>query len=82
MWKLIGGVEAVAEPSSQHHWRAYVEPQMLPADNPLAAITGATNAVCYSTELLGDITLSGPGAGRLETGYAVIEDILSIRNLL
>jgi homoserine dehydrogenase len=39
---------------------------------------GATNAITYSTESLGDIRLIGPGSGRLETGYTVIEDILSI----
>jgi homoserine dehydrogenase len=44
----------------------------------ILSFKGATNAITYSTELLGDITLIGPGAGRLETGYAVIEDILSI----
>lgn len=38
---------------------------------------GATNAITYSTDLLGDITLIGPGAGRIETGYAIIGDILS-----
>jgi homoserine dehydrogenase len=51
---------------------------MVSSEHPLASIKGATNAITYSTELLGDITLIGPGAGRLETGYAVIEDILSI----
>ena len=51
---------------------------MIAKEHPLASISGATNAITYSTELLGDITLIGPGAGRLETGYAVIEDILAI----
>ena len=55
-----------------------VKPEMVSSEHPLASIKGATNAITYSTELLGDITLIGPGAGRLETGYAVIEDILSI----
>jgi len=30
-------------------------------------------------DLLGDITLIGPGAGRIKTGYAIIDDILSFR---
>ncbi|MCJ8314147.1 MAG: homoserine dehydrogenase [Saccharospirillaceae bacterium] len=72
-WKLIGNVE-----KTQSGYIAFVKPQMLSYEHPLAAISGATNAITYSTELLGDITLIGPGAGRMETGYAIIEDILSI----
>ena len=72
-WKLIGSVE-----KNDSGFIASVKPVMLSSEHPLAAIKGATNAITYSTELLGDITLIGPGAGRIETGYAVIEDILSI----
>ncbi len=54
-----------------------VEPVKLDATHPLYGIGGATNAITYSTDLLGDITLIGPGAGRIETGYAIIGDILS-----
>ena len=72
-WKLIGTVEKHSDGFS-----ASVKPEMVSSEHPLASIKGATNAITYSTELLGDITLIGPGAGRLETGYAVIEDILSI----
>ncbi|NIB38432.1 homoserine dehydrogenase [Pseudomaricurvus alkylphenolicus] len=72
-WKLIGTVETTTD-----GYVASVQPQMLADDHPLAAISGATNAITYSTELLGDITLVGPGAGLVETGYAVIEDILAI----
>ena len=74
-WKLIGTVEKHSDGVF-----ASVKPVMVSAEHPLASINGATNAITYSTELLGDITLIGPGAGRLETGYAVIEDILSIHN--
>lgn len=72
-WKLIGTVA-----KKDTGFIASVKPEMVTKDHPLASISGATNAITYSTELLGDITLIGPGAGRLETGYAVIEDILSI----
>ncbi|MFT5296597.1 MAG: homoserine dehydrogenase [Colwellia sp.] len=72
-WKLIGTVA-----KSNTGFTALVKPEMLSKEHPLASISGATNAITYSTELLGDITLIGPGAGRLETGYAVIEDILAI----
>lgn len=72
-WKLIGSVTR-----NENGYQASVKPQLLDADHPLAQIGGNTNAVIYRTELLGDITLSGPGAGRLETGYAIIEDLLAI----
>ncbi|MDP7591380.1 MAG: homoserine dehydrogenase [Litorilituus sp.] len=72
-WKLIGTVK-----KTNDGFIASVKPEMISNEHPLASITGATNAITYSTELLGDITLIGPGAGRIETGYAVIEDILSI----
>ena len=72
-WKLIGSIEKTID-----GYLASVKPEMVANDHPLASISGSTNAITYSTELLGDITLIGPGAGRLETGYAVIEDILTI----
>jgi len=72
-WKLIGTVEKHGDGVF-----ASVKPEMLSSEHSLASIKGATNAITYSTELLGDITLIGPGAGRMETGYAVIEDILAI----
>jgi homoserine dehydrogenase len=72
-WKLMGTAEKNA-----NGFVATVKPEMLSTDHPLSSITGATNAITYTTELLGDVTLVGPGAGRMETGYAVIEDILSI----
>jgi homoserine dehydrogenase len=72
-WKLIATLEKTNE-----GFVASVKPEMLSHEHPLALIKGATNAITYSCELLGDITLIGPGAGPIETGYAIIEDILSI----
>jgi homoserine dehydrogenase len=71
-WKLIGTVEKV-----DGQIRGSVEPVKLDATHPLHGIGGATNAITYSTDILGDVTLIGPGAGRIETGYAIIGDILS-----
>ena len=45
---------------------------------PTELVGGATNALTFTTDLLGDVTLIGPGAGRLETGYAVLGDLLAI----
>ena len=73
-WKLIATLEAPVgdKPSAE------VAPRALPLDHPLAGVMGATNAVTVTTDLLGEVTIVGPGAGRLPTGYAVIEDLLAI----
>ncbi len=74
-WKLIGTLENVAG-----QVQGSVKPVKVDATHPLYGVGGATNAITYSTDLLGDITLIGPGAGRIETGYAIIGDILSFTN--
>lgn len=72
-WKLIGAVE-----KKDGRVVARVQPMRLPLSHPLAAVSGATNAITYTTDLLGEVTLVGPGAGRVETGYALIGDLLAI----
>ena len=72
-WKLIGRVE-----SSGNQVVASVKPTRLPITHPLASVGGATNAITFTTDLLGDVTLVGPGAGRIETGYAIVGDLLAI----
>lgn len=70
-WKLIGMVD-------KESGDAQVQPTRLPLSHPLAGVGGATNAITYTTDLLGDVTLIGPGAGRVETGYALLGDILAL----
>lgn len=72
-WKLIGSVKKL-----EKGVEAWVRPVMLPLDNPLANISGAGNAIQYHSDLLGAITLIGPGAGRKETAAALIEDLMHI----
>jgi homoserine dehydrogenase len=55
-----------------------VAPVRVPLDHPLASVSGATNAITYSTDTLGDVTLVGRGAGRIETGAALLSDLLSL----
>ncbi len=50
----------------------------LPLSHPLASVSGATNALTYTTDLLGEGTLVDPGAGRVETGCALLSDLLAI----
>lgn len=51
----------------------------LPLSDPLASVAGATNAITLETDLLGDVTLIGAGAGQLETGSAILSDLLAIQ---
>ena len=69
--KLLAGLDA-----SGSRLRAYVEPKEIPASHPLASINGGTNAITVTTDNLGDVTLIGPGAGRRETGQALLGDII------
>lgn len=73
-WKLIGMVRREAE-----RVVASVQPICLPASDPLAAVRGATNAITFKTDLLGAVTLVGPGAGREATGFALLADLMNIR---
>lgn len=55
-----------------------VHPMLVPKDSMLAHINYVTNAVSISGHPLGNIVLSGPGAGEFPTASSVIGDILSI----
>lgn len=68
-WKLI----ATVTPEGGR-----VEPMCLPMTDALASVGGATNAITLSTDLMGDVTLIGAGAGGIETGFALLADLLDI----
>lgn len=72
-WKLIGRVSREGGAVS-----ASVKPEKVDLSDPLASIGGATNALTFVTDLLGEVTVVGPGAGRHETGFSLLSDILSI----
>ncbi len=71
-WKLIATV------TPDH---AQVEPVRLPVSHPLAQVSGATNAITFNTELLGEVTLIGPGAGPRATAFGLLLDLLTIFRL-
>ncbi|GAB4280191.1 MAG: homoserine dehydrogenase [Marinilabiliales bacterium] len=74
-WKLIGSVEKL----DNGKVKASVAPEMVPLTHPLAGIMGATNALTFTTDLLGDVTIVGPGAGKIETGFSILTDLISIK---
>lgn len=55
-----------------------VAPEEVDLSHPLAGVMGATNAITYSTDTLGDVTIVGPGAGKVETGYSTLIDIIHV----
>lgn len=73
-WKLIGTARRNTDGTVTGH----VGPQAVPAEHSLHGISGPTNAVTFNTDLLGDVTVSGPGAGRVETAFAILSDIIAI----
>jgi homoserine dehydrogenase len=51
---------------------------MVPTASVIAQVHGVTNAVAIETDILGELLLSGPGAGGNATASAVIGDIADI----
>lgn len=72
-WKLIGQIKR-----DEDGVKASVTPMMIDLSHPLAGVGGATNALTFSTDLMGDVTIIGAGAGRRETGFSILSDILTI----
>ncbi len=76
-WKLIGEVRREGAGVL-----GKVSPEKVNLTDPLASVGGATNAITFSTDLVQDVTVVGPGAGRIETGFALFADLIEIhRNL-
>ncbi|MDO4988456.1 MAG: homoserine dehydrogenase [Synergistes sp.] len=71
--KLVAGINF-----DSAKMNAYVMPREVPCEDPLANVGGAANAITVKTDNLGDITLTGPGAGRRETAQALLSDIIRI----
>ncbi|WP_283152778.1 homoserine dehydrogenase [Guptibacillus hwajinpoensis] len=70
-WKLLGTLK-----KGKNGVTATVGPERLPLTDPLATISGATNAITYECSLAGPITLSGAGAGIKETGFSLLIDLI------
>ncbi|MDR1471051.1 MAG: homoserine dehydrogenase [Synergistaceae bacterium] len=73
--KLIAGVEMGESGGAV---RGYVAPRAIDISNPLASVSGAANAVSITTDNLGEITITGPGAGKRETAQGLLSDMLDI----
>ena len=55
-----------------------VHPTMVPTASVIAQVHGVINAVAIETDILGELLLSGPGAGGNATASAVVGDVADI----
>lgn len=61
---------------------ARVHPAMVPNNNILSNVAGSLNAITVNGHAMGDLFLSGHGAGMMPTASAVISDIVDLaRNI-
>lgn len=74
VWKLIGEARRAADGSVE----ARVGLRWLSPEDTLAGIRGATNALELDVEYLGKLVCAGPGAGRVETAYALLSDLMTL----
>jgi homoserine dehydrogenase len=58
-----------------------VKPQLIPQRHPLC-VGGVLNAVTFEAEYAGEVTIIGKGAGGMETGGAVLRDLIDIRRMI
>lgn len=68
--KLVGRLEDA---------QAVVKPEEVSSNDPVC-VPGNLNALSFSTEHTGDVTLIGRGAGGEETASAIIRDLVDIRS--
>ncbi len=69
---------AFAGPGGSGTVTARVQPEAVPAGDPLARIDGATNALIFQASAVGEIMVIGPGAGPHLAGQGVLSDIIAV----
>jgi len=77
--KLLG----IVEPAGNDSILARVHPTLIPKSHPLANVNDVYNAVWIHGDFVGDVMLSGRGAGSDPTASAVIGDLIDVgRNIV
>jgi homoserine dehydrogenase len=66
------------EPSESGGAVARVAPEALDRDDPLARVEGTTNAVVCKANPLGEVVITGPGAGPQLAGQGVLSDLIAV----
>lgn len=77
--KLVASLHADDDPLNPSV-QALVGPVALPESDPLAHVDGVMNAITLTTDTLSDVTITGPGAGRLQTGQGLLADLIAVAN--
>ncbi len=73
-WKLVAEARW-----DEGRFKASVKPRKVSKEDKLFPVNGVLNSIVFTTDTLGEVQIIGPGAGRRETGYAILTDILSIK---
>lgn len=76
--KMIG----LAQPGPGEQLDVRAHPMLVPIHHPLAGVEGVNNAIFISGSAVGEIMLSGPGAGRFPTASAVVGDVINLAGAL
>jgi len=75
--KLVASLHAISD-IGECPLDARVEPVALPENDPLARVDGVMNAITFQTDTLSEVTIIGPGAGRLQTGQGLLADLIAV----
>jgi homoserine dehydrogenase len=67
-----------SEPDGVGDVSARVQPELVPRDDPLANVEGTTNAVVCRASPIGEVMMTGPGAGPQLAGQGVFSDVIAV----
>jgi homoserine dehydrogenase len=67
-----------SEPGGAGDVTARVAPELVAPEDPLANVEGTTNAVVCRASPVGEVTITGPGAGPQLAGQGVLSDLISV----
>jgi homoserine dehydrogenase len=67
-----------SEPGGAGEVSARVAPELVGPEDPLANVEGTTNAVVCRASPVGEVTITGPGAGPQLAGQGVLSDLIAV----
>ena len=67
-----------ARPGGAGSVTARVQPEFTGPGDPLVNVNGTTNAVVFEADPVGQVTITGPGAGPQLAGQGVLSDIIAV----
>ncbi|MBN1332135.1 MAG: homoserine dehydrogenase [Synergistales bacterium] len=78
--RMAGSVRLICRVEKQaDSYAISVKPEILPSNHPLCSVSGITNGALFMTDTIGEICITGAGAGPLQTAHALLMDILSLQ---